>query len=189
MVTLFYSRVQPAGMAVPHILVLDCTTKDEPSEGRLLREFFKICKLFKKAKGQALCYPVTSKTEFLSKLNTNKRYDIIHISAHGSTNGRKDASIGNGSTWQASSEEIAETGHRAGLVFVNACVSSRQKMAEAFHSKYFLAPISSVRWDDAALFSLMFYKKFIVDGIKMESAFRFAKKHTKTGKDYPVYWE
>lgn len=128
------------------------------------------------------------KTEFLSKLNTNKKYDIIHISAHGSSKGSRDASVGNGSTWSASTEEISQTSHRAKLVFVNACVSSRKKMANAFHSKFFLAPSTEVRWDDAALFSIMFYKRYVIDGISMDSAFRFAKSHTKTGKDYPNYW-
>ena len=171
----------PTSLAAPHILVLDCATQDDPSEGRLLREFFDICKLYKPARGQALCYPVRSKREFLSKLNRPKRYDIIHISAHGSSDGRGDAAIGNGSTWWASSDEIAQTKHHAKLIFVNACVSSKKKVADAFHSKYFLAPKSNVRWDDAAMFSLMFYKRYLVDGISMNSAFRFAKKHTKAG--------
>jgi len=141
------------------ILVLDCTQKGEPSEGKLLKQFFSICRLFKPAKARAVCYSVRSKSELLSKLDTGKRYDIIHISAHGSKEGQHDVTIGNGSTWRVSAEEVSEVNHRAKLVFLNACVSNTKKMAEAFNSDYFIAPSTEVRWDDAAIFSLMFYKR------------------------------
>ena len=139
--------------------MLDCTQKGEPSEGKLLKQFFSICRLFKPAKARAVCYSVRSKSELLSKLDTGKRYDIIHISAHGSKEGQHDVTIGNGSTWRVSAEEVSEVNHRAKLVFLNACVSNTKKMAEAFNSDYFIAPSTEVRWDDAAIFSLMFYKR------------------------------
>jgi hypothetical protein len=170
------------------ILVLDCTLKGEPSEGKLLKQFFSICRLFKPAKAKAVCYSVKSKSELLSKLDTGKRYDIIHISAHGLKEGPRDATIGNGSTWEVSAEEIDGLHHTAKLVFLNACVSDTKKMAEAFNSDYFIAPSTEVRWDDAALFSLMFYKRYVVDGVSIKSAFQFARSHTKTGKDYKGFW-
>jgi len=170
------------------ILILDCTPKDEPSEGRLLKEFFGICRLYKPAKASSLYYKVNWKKEFLRKLNTRKRYDIIHISAHGGT--EKKVGLGNGRTWLATPEEIEKTNHKATLVFSNACLASRQIVADAFHgAKYFLAPLTKIDWIDAATFSMLFYKHYIVDGKKMQSAFEYARKRTQTKKDYPNYWE
>jgi hypothetical protein len=109
-------------MSKRSILILDCTPNDEPSEGRLLKEFFKICRLCKPAKASSLYYKINSKKEFLRKLNTGKRYDIIHISAHGPT--ENGVGLGNGRTWLAKPEEIETTNHRATLVFANACLAS-----------------------------------------------------------------
>ena len=171
-----------------NILILDCTPKDEPSEGRLLKEFFQICKLYKPAKASSLCYKINSKRSFLQKLNTGKRYNIIHISAHGELKKGK-IGIGNGRTWLATPEEIEKTNHKATLVFVNACLANRKVIADAFKSKYFLAPVTEVEWIKAALFSLMFYKRYIVDGVSMRSAFEYARRNTQTCSDYPNYWE
>jgi hypothetical protein len=170
------------------ILILDCTLKNEPSEGRLLKEFFDMCKLYKPVKGSSLYYKINSKRSFLRKLNTGKHYDIIHISAHGPPGGK--VGIGNGSTWLAEPEEIAATNHNARLVFANACLANRKIMADAFKgAQYFLAPMTQVEWKDAAMFSLMFYKRYILDGVEMENAFKYARLRTQTSKDYHVYWE
>ncbi len=176
-------------LAKPHILILDCTPLEEPSEGSLLKQFFKICELTRPAKAKSLRFQVKSKREFLKKIDTRKKYDIIHISAHGTKNTRLETSIGNGRTWSVSAEDIKKTRHKAKLVFVSACVSNRAKLANAFHSKYFLAPMTEVRWDDVALFAITFYKKRIIDNVSLPSAFSFAKKHTKTSGDFPYYWK
>jgi hypothetical protein len=63
-------------MAERRILILDCTLKKEPSEGRLLKEFFQMCKLHKPVKGSSLYYKIDSKRDFLNKLNTGKKYDV-----------------------------------------------------------------------------------------------------------------
>lgn len=166
------------------ILVLDCTPKDEPREGRLLRSFFQICKVDKPARAASLYYPITCKTGFLKKLGTKKRYNIIHISAHGSSTG-----IGNGSTWEASPEEIKNAHYaRTQLVHVSACESSYKEIADAFNSRFFLAPKKGIPWIDAAMFSLMFYKRYIVDGIRIQNAFGYAKRRTQTARYYPDFW-
>jgi len=179
-------------MVKPAILILDCTPKTEPSEGRLLKEFFEICRLYKPAKARPRYRQITSKKQFLQKLDTNRRWDIIHIAAHGD-NISGETFIGNRNTWKASAAEIKEAGHRrtgrqATLVFVNACLTSRRDMDGAFNSKYFLAPKKEVEWIDAALFAITFYKKYIIDGKDMRPAWKFARKHTKTGSIYPEYW-
>jgi len=147
-----------------------------------------MCRLYKPAKGSSLYYKINSKKAFLSKLNAGKRYDIIHISAHGPP--KNEVGIGNGSTWLAKPEEIEVTNHRATLVFANACMANKKRMAEAFGgARYFLAPTTEVEWINAALFSLVFYKRYVVDGNEMQSAFEYARKRTQTSKDYPDYWE
>lgn len=153
----------------------------------MLKEFFNICRLYKPAKASSLFYKVNSKRDFLKKLNTGKRYDIIHISAHGAPKGK--TGIGNGTTWWATPEEIKETNHNATLIFVNACLANKLAIAEAFRSRYFLAPVTEVEWVNAALFSLMFYKRYIVDGVSMRRAFEYARNKTQTSSDYPNYWE
>lgn len=167
-----------------HVLILDCTPRNEPSEGDLLREFFNICKLYEPAKGSALHYKVKGKTDFLRKLNTDKKYDVIHISAHGGKN-----VIGSKSRWSVGPAEIRSTKHHANLVLVSACVANRKKMAEAFHSRYYLAPSSNIDWANTAMFALMFYKRYIIDGIGAHRAFLYAREHTKTTSDFPWYWE
>lgn len=144
--------------------------------------------MYKPAKASALYYKINWKKQFLSKLNTGKKYDIIHISAHGGS--EKKMGLGNGRTWLATPEEIEETNHKATLVFASACIASRQIMADAFHgAKFFLAPKTEIDWIAAATFSMLFYKRYIVDGIKMQSAFEYARNRTRTKTDYPNYWE
>lgn len=170
------------------ILILDCTPESEPSEGRLVKEFLQMCKLHKPTKASSLYYKVRSKKEFLNKLSRGKRYDIIHISAHGAPRGK--VGIGNGRTWLAEPKDIEETNHKATLVFVNACLANKKPIADAFKgAKYLLAPKTEVDWVDAALFSILFYKRYIVDGISMRSAFEYARKRTQTCDDYPNYWK
>jgi hypothetical protein len=107
------------------VLVLDCTTKKYPREGKLIQSLLKICGLYKPAKSASLYYKVKFIKELKRKLKTRTKYDVVHISAHGSPEG-----IGNGSTWEAKTNEIAEVKncktafHKAKLVHVSACVSN-----------------------------------------------------------------
>jgi hypothetical protein len=78
---------------------------------------------------------------------------------------------------------------KAKLIHVSACLANGKKMAEAFNSQYFLAPDVEVDWVDAAIFSMLFYKLYIVDGVSFDRAFNNAKRRTKTASCYPQYWE
>lgn len=64
------------------ILILDCTRKEEPSEGRLLKEFFKICRLYKPAKAFPLVYKINSKKGISAK--TQYKQAIRHHPYFGS---------------------------------------------------------------------------------------------------------
>jgi len=180
----------PYLMTQRHILILDCTTTQEPSEGRLLKDYLEICKLWKPSSASSLYFKVRGKRDFLNKLDTDKKYDIVHISAHGLAE-RSDVIVGNGTTWWATPEEIQERARlRARLVFVNACLNNRKAMREAFSGcKYFLAPNTSVRWDKAALFAILFYQRYIIKGSEMKNAFEYARTRSGAATDYPDYWE
>lgn len=174
-------------MKTRSILILDCTPRTEASEGRLLREFFSICQMDKPAKAAALYYKIRSKKEFLRKLDTGKRYDIIHISAHGGKEGK--VGLGNGSTWLATPEEIEQTSHRARFVFASACLANRKALADAFNgAKFFVAPQTEVPWTKAAIFSIIFYKRYLADGISLRRSFEYARNRTQICRDYPDFW-
>ena len=172
-----------------HILILDLLPKSEPSEGALLKKFFDLCRLYKPARAQSLFFKVRGKNDFLDKLDSGTRYDIIHIAAHGDKD-RKGVFIGNGRSWSVTPEEIAGTDHRATLIFANACVGSRARLAEAFHgARYYIAPRGFVDAMNATVFALLFYKRYIVDGVSFQSSFEYAGRRTGTGSDFPFYWE
>ena len=64
-------------------------------------------------------------------------------------------------------------------------------MANAFldrGAEKFIAPKTKVEWVHAALFSAMFYRRYVYDRISFESSFYFAQEHTKLRKDFPEYW-
>jgi hypothetical protein len=61
-------------------------------------------------------------------------------------------------------------------------------MAEAFNSQFYLAPRKDVDWIDAAMFSIMLYKRYIVDGVSMRRSFDYAKTRTQTASIYPDFW-
>jgi hypothetical protein len=166
---------------------LDCTTNKEPSEGLLLKRFLDICRLYKPAQATPLRYKIKSKSDFLNKLSTPKKYSIVHISAHGSPDGVSNAK---NPTWTASIDEIAEA-HKAKttLVHLSACSTCNKKMSEAFNSKYFLAPLKPVEWIDAAAFSVLFYKRYIVDGVKLHNSLKYAAKATQTTSVYNFWQE
>lgn len=173
-------------MRSQRILILDCTANKEPREGRIIESLLKICSLYKPAVSTSLRYKIKSKKDFLDKLSTKTRYNIIYISAQGSSEG-----IGNGSTWEVKIEEIAKVKPpllKANLVHVSAFVSNYKVMEKAFNSKYFIAPTTDLDWMDAAIFSSLFYKHYIVDGVSLHSAFEYARKEMQTGIEYPIYW-
>lgn len=175
-------------MAKRNILILDCTRNSEPSEGRLLKEFFDICRLHRPKKATSLYYKIKSKKDFLNKLNTGKHYSIIHIAAHGPDEG--EVGLGNGSTWLARPEELKKTKPKTTLLHASACSASNKILANSFQDvDFYLAPKTEIDWINAAIFSMLFYKRYIVDGISMQSSFEYARRRTHTCKDYPNYWE
>ena len=153
----------------------------------MLKRFLDICRLYKPAQATPLRYKIKSKSDFLNKLSTSKKYNIIHISAHGSPDGISNSRT---PTWTARTDEIEEAHQsRTTLVHLSACQTCNKKMAEAFNSKYFLAPLKPVEWIDAAAFSVLFYKRYIVNGISLHRSLEFARKATRTSSIYDFWKE
>jgi len=95
---------------------------------------------------------------------------VIHISAHGNSkkhpSGRrgKQTSIEIGEDDVTSDDISTLENLNADLVFVSACLTSYQDMANAFLGldvNHYLAPKTNVDWIQAALFSKMFYKRYL----------------------------
>jgi len=110
-----------------------------------------------------------SKSEFLDLLQ-NCRSECIHISAHGDHE--------DGTTWiempkgKVYSNEIANLRISAEVIFVSACKTWRKDLATAFlgagsrRKMYYIAPKNEVKYADALLFALLFYKKLLMEGCK-----------------------
>lgn len=91
-----------------------------------------------------------------------------------------------------SAEEVADLPKTSTeLVFLNACLSSYKDMAKAFLErgvKWYLAPKTKIYWVNAALFAVMFYKRYVWDRTSFKAARKFARGHTKLRRDFPDYW-
>ncbi|MDG6222933.1 MAG: hypothetical protein IAX21_00880 [Candidatus Bathyarchaeota archaeon] len=96
--------------------------------------------------------------------------------------------MGNRSTWWARPEEIEKT-NQCRINLCKCMFSKQESFAEAFQgAEYFLAPNAEIDWIKAAIFSVMFYKRYIVDGVSLSNGFEYARKRTQTCTDYPNYW-
>ncbi len=179
------------------ILLLNCTSKDEPNESDFLGEFFKMVQLRYPKSVQYKKIEITSERKFKVALSENWA-NVIHISAHGCSkkysSGRrgKSTSIFIGSK-EITSEQISKYNPlNAELVFISACQNSYRDMAGTFLDKlgvkYYLAPKTKIDWTQAAIFAIIFYERYLYDRVKFESAYNFAKENTKSGKDFPEYW-
>jgi CHAT domain-containing protein len=178
-----------------NVLLINLTNKKEPNEVEFLSEFFHMIQMRYPNRVDFKPIQVRSKKEFKSLLS-DQWADIIHIAAHGYSkkhSGRrgKETSIYLSRT-SINSDEINKLPEiKTKLVFVSACLNSYEDMANAFLNRgveKFIAPKTIVDWVNAALFSVMFYKKYVWDGRSFKTAFMYAKRATKLGKDFPEYW-
>ena len=167
------------------IHILDCTLRDEPSEGTVLEEFFRIPELRKKVSIDMV--RVKTKQEFLKQLG--RKCDILHISAHGYV--RKLKRSDKTPYYESNSQRIAlpfgEVGskdlegkitYKPEFIFLNACSMNWKEMYNAFHpDATFLAPYYDVYWDEAIVYALRFYQRLFIKREDYVTAFH------KTGKE------
>jgi len=123
--------------------------------------------------------------------------NIIHVSAHGMSykfpSGRrgKNTSIFVGDECLTAEDVSALPKVPRRLVSASACFASYRDMANSFMDKgarHYLAPKTKVDWVAAALFFVMFYKRYLYDRKSFADSFNFARENTKLSKDFQEYW-
>lgn len=129
-----------------------------------------------------------TREEFTKSLE--KKTDFLHISSHGERD--KDNTtylyVTNGGCVYP--QDIKELRIKAKVVFLNACLTSRKDMANAFLEandpsfRFFIAPRNDARFDEAFLVSLLFYRNAFLNDIDFKSGraiFRALNKVYKLG--------
>jgi len=133
----------------------------------------------------------------LKKALSKKWANVIHISAHGDSEKYPSGRRGKQTSIEIGEDDVTSDyistlkSLNADLVFVSACFNSYQDMAKAFlglNVNHYLAPKTNVDWIQAALFSTMFYKRYLWDKTSFKAAYNYACVHTKSGKDFPEFW-
>jgi hypothetical protein len=131
-----------------------------------------------------------NKKDFLEWLE--KDTDFLHISAHGGIEeGHSYLKITAGG--KVTARDIENLDIKAKCLFLNACQTARDDMANAFfkankHRKkmYFISTKARVPFDEAFLVALLFYKKAFVE---RKASLLWALKYTESLKDIQSeYW-
>ena len=114
-----------------------------------------------------------TKQEFTKGLEKNT--DFLHISSHGERD--KDNTtylyVTNGGCIYP--HNIKELKIKAKVVFLNACLTSKRDMANAFLEannpsfRFFIAPRNDVTFDEAFIVSLLFYRNAFLNSIDFSS--------------------
>ena len=129
-----------------------------------------------------------TKTEFTNSLE--KRTDFLHISSHGERNKENTTYLYVMNGGCVYPEDIEKLRIKAKVVFLNACLTSKMDMANAFleankpNYRYFIAPKNEVTFDEAFLVSLLFYRNAFLHNIDFSSSrsiFRALSKIYKIG--------
>ena len=183
------------------ILLINCAKKSDPNEAEFLYHFFTMMKVHYPKSIEFQSVNVRTKKELKAQLE-NTWPNIIHIAAHGYSerhpkrnqrkgNRGKETSIevGRGSITSKEIKKLEKNPLK--LVFISACLNSYEDMANAFLNRgaeKYIAPKTKVGWVHAALFSTMFYYRYVYKKTSFNAAFNFSSKHTKLGKDFPEYW-
>ncbi|MFX1521782.1 MAG: CHAT domain-containing protein [Promethearchaeota archaeon] len=177
------------------ILLVNCTDGTEPSEVTLLSEFFRMMMLRYPKSVQFSQVDVRNKRDFMNQLILTWP-NIIHISAHGTSHkfssGRrgKNTSIFVGDECITAEDISSLQEIPRKLVSVSACFSSYRDLANSFlnlGARHYLAPKTKVDWVEAAMFFVMFYKRYLYDKEPFEDSYDFACEKTET-KDFKEYW-
>ena len=178
------------------ILLLNCTGGSEPSEMNFLAEFFWMMKKRYPKSIEFSSVDIKSKRDFINQLKLTWP-NIVHISAHGWSDkfksGRRGKNtsiyIGNECVTSADIAKLPKITRK--LVSVSACLASYRDMADAFlkiGAKYYLAPKTEIGWVEAALFFVMFYKRYLYDRKSLAASFKYARENTKLGSHFREYW-
>jgi len=152
------------------LLILECTSesREKMSEGRLLWELMRILGFEKRMRFKV----IRSKNSFLREIEKMEE-PYLHISAHGDFDPIEGTWINIPLREKIYSSELhglwkdKERGKVPKLVTLSACKTGHVDMVRAFSDagcQYCIAPLSETSWEDAAVFSTLFYKLLIGEG-------------------------
>ncbi len=148
----------------PSLLILELTSenKEGKSEGWLLWELMRILELKKHVRFEK----ASGKRAFFNLLN-NARENYIHIGAHGIRHRGKTCLLTPREA-KIFPEELEDLWinrrKRPELVVLSACYAGHIDLVKPFTEagcRYVIAPLHETYWDDAALFSTIFYKSLL----------------------------
>ena len=150
--------------------ILECVagTEGKP-EGELISKLMRILEIRSKLKR------IYGKKPLLEELE-NAEEPYIHISAHGDYSRRIGTYI-NTPRGRVSNGDIEECDIQGELIVLTACKVGHADMARAFWDagcKYFIAPLHDLYWQDSAVFSVMFYRRLLGEGMTPWIAFKSA---------------
>ena len=151
----------------PSLLILELTseTREDKSEGWLLWELMRILEL----KSYVRFEKVRGKSDFLNLLDS-ARENYIHIAAHGVRH-RGRTSLLTPKEAKIFPEELkglwATRRRKPELIVLSACYAGHADLIKPLSDagcRYIIAPLNETYWDDAALFSTIFYKILLSEG-------------------------
>jgi hypothetical protein len=160
------------------LLILECTSESEErmSEGRLLRELMRILGFER----QTRFLLISGKMDLLRKME-NMKEPYLHISAHGEFNSQKGTWINVPHSGKVFPSDITGLWKQRAkpripvFVVLSACETGHVDMVRAFSEagcQYCIAPLHETYWEDAAVFSTVFYKLLIGEGMSPWVSFR-----------------
>jgi len=125
-----------------------------------------------------IAHRAKDKDDFLQWLQ--RQTDFLHISSHGKVEkGRTTLYITQGG--KVTAEDIENLQIKAKVIFINACQTSREDMANAFFKagkpvcRHYIAPQKDAPFQEAFLTALLFYKRaFLEKRPKLFSALNYA---------------
>ena len=168
------------------LFILECTPKkDGACEGLILSEFLS---LMGEETEEIAFKEFETKQEFLKFLSNDNKvsgYDCVHISGHGSVEGKiAEFQLPRGSV---TPDEFPEECFRYSTNFLICMWLGRAAFIKPFIERtqpdFVIAPMKEVPFRDAALFWVNYYDNIIYRGIDARRAFDSTKRYLH-GKNY-----
>ncbi len=156
-------------MAATKILMIECMTADDEDESAFL---VRLLNMLDSSSRKITTIRASSRRSLLTKLKgeAGKRWDYVHISAHGEDH----AYICVGDDL-LSPEEFPEDCFKGAVMTVSACGLGRTgftgKMAEQTGVKVVIAPQNDVEMSHAAMFYCLFYYLVVVAEMSTRGAY------------------
>jgi len=167
--------------------IIECLDHNDPgSEGRCLKHLFNLLGVKSK-------YERVQTISHLIRAMSSTQYKFIHISTHGSVNGKEEftgwwthAGIGKKSKLSALSGKL-----KCVAVISTACRSGSERfgkyVVDDLGSKHFIGPRKSPSFANAILFSVIFYHKLFITRKNIRKAFASYRSGYKNPSEFEIF--